>query len=236
MCSEHANCLIEIGSEHRMDPTTKGGLLDLLAVGHFLEFFIFTDAFLVDVVGPEEFAETRYANHVFSQFKDLFSKQHHVVIDAQPYHAFMVFGRAVVHFAVSLILYQEGPGRDRTCTRPLRPGIINHFKQRYPHLRDLLLKLLDEGGGFIMGPSLDMDWTGEDFIIVEGEVPKLSRSPSPSSSSSSSSSSLSSEESDEGLNSSKKRRISRGKHFIISFYIFFEFASPDVRNAKRARV
>jgi hypothetical protein len=158
-------------AEHRMDPETTNGLLDLVTLGNLIELLPYLDRrSYSDNIPPSEDGEAGYARMAFANFKALFCANQHLIIDSQkadPMTA--LFDISLLRFAINLVTYKKKKYSFDGAFTPLELSskITNHLYQYHRQLLPLFKK-------DIQRPEVDLpylrtfDWMGPDFLVATG--------------------------------------------------------------------
>jgi hypothetical protein len=156
--------------EHRMDPQTTDGLLDLVTLGNLIEFLPYLDRRCYsNVIPPSKDAETEHARLAFTNFKSLFCANQHLIIDTRKVDPMTtVFDTSLLRFAVNLVSYKKNRLFDDGITPlELSSKIMEHLSQFHPQLHSRFacdIRRPQEELPYLR----TFDWTGPHFMVAKG--------------------------------------------------------------------
>jgi hypothetical protein len=167
----------QYGSEHRIDPTTPEGLLDVAMLGNVMELFRYLDARFYDkspqsqqsqgTIPLAELAEQDFIMSQYFTFQKDFSRRYQLIVNGQPVDAIEgVFKPTLLRLATSIVTYRRNMKSFEAgySASAIQKAIRDHF---LTHHDDLLkkynqdLRLGGEGLEYLQ----TMDWMGPEFKI-----------------------------------------------------------------------
>ena len=165
----------QYGSEHRIDPTTPDGLLDVAMLGNIMELFRYLDARFYDNSIPSrqsqgaiplpEIAEQDFIMSQYFTFQKDFAARYRLIVDDQPVDAIEgVFKPSLLRLATSIVKYRRNMRSFEAgyTATSIQKAIRHHFSTYH---MDLLKKYDEDLGREDLDYLHTMDWTGPAFRI-----------------------------------------------------------------------
>jgi hypothetical protein len=149
---------------HIPDLTTQMGLVDIMAVGNFLELAQYMDRrYYTGNLPSDDLEEQRVARANYHIFQKLFVERYSVLMEGKLISPFLLFQRSFIEFAAALVSYktvaEEYTPYTEGCTpKKLGKEISGLITEDYPELSSAFHRVLVE-------QPLHFHWTGPSFTI-----------------------------------------------------------------------
>jgi hypothetical protein len=168
------------GSEHRIDPTTPEGLLDVVALGNTMELLRYLDPRFYrthsGVVNPSETicsaesAEHDFITAQYFDFQEAFSERYAMVVNDERVNVINgLFKPSILRLAVSIVTYRKTMRSFQAgySVTSLASAIKRHFQAHHPDLVQQYNRDIQAGQPDYLH---SLDWTGSEFALESNDV------------------------------------------------------------------
>jgi len=148
---------------HVPDLTTQEGLVDVMAVGNWLELGQLVDkCYYSDDLPPEELEEQRRARLNYGLFRKFFKSRYSVLVGDKLVSPFAFFRRSLVQFITSLVAYKWKAAHVAPAVPGCPPALFQReveamLGKQYPEVLPAYKRC--------SGKTSYFHWTGPDFSI-----------------------------------------------------------------------